>query len=74
MSRLPRITGSETIKALRDAGFQVVRIRGSHHVLKHPDGRTTVVPVHAGETLGTGLMGKILKDAQMSREEFEGLL
>jgi predicted RNA binding protein YcfA (HicA-like mRNA interferase family) len=42
--------------------------------MRHPDGRSTVVPVHAGETIGPGLLGKILKDAEMEREDFEGWL
>jgi predicted RNA binding protein YcfA (HicA-like mRNA interferase family) len=56
MSRSPRITGSELIAALESGGFSVVRIRGSHHFLRHADGRTTVVPVHSGETIGPGLL------------------
>jgi predicted RNA binding protein YcfA (HicA-like mRNA interferase family) len=46
MSKLPQLTGKTVITALRRAGFSVVRIKGSHHFLKHPDGRGTVVPVH----------------------------
>jgi predicted RNA binding protein YcfA (HicA-like mRNA interferase family) len=34
----------------------------------------TVVPVHAGETIGPGLLGKILKDVEMTAEELEGWL
>ena len=59
------------IAALRRAGFTVLRIKGSHHFLQHPDGRRTVVPVHAGETIGPGLMARILKDAEMEPEAFE---
>ena len=47
----------------------MARVKGSHHFLRHPDGRVTVVPVHAGETIGLGLMGKILKDAKMEAED-----
>jgi len=71
MPRLPRLRGREVIAALRGAGFEVLRIRGSHHFLQHPDGRRTVVPVHAGEIIGPGLLKKILKDAEMQVEEFE---
>jgi predicted RNA binding protein YcfA (HicA-like mRNA interferase family) len=71
MPRLPRLRGRQAIGALSRAGFVVVRIRGSHHFLRHPDGRVTVVPLHAGETLGPGLLSKILKDAAMDVEEFE---
>ncbi len=60
--------------SLRKAGFQVARVRGSHHLLKQPDGRITVVPVHAGEHIGPGLMNKILNDCDMTREEFASLL
>jgi len=57
------------VRALRGVGFEVIRVKGSHHFLRHADGRCTVVPVHAGETLGIGLVTKILKDADMSAEE-----
>jgi predicted RNA binding protein YcfA (HicA-like mRNA interferase family) len=50
-------------------GFREVRIRGSHHYLRHPDGRTTVVPAHAGEAIGPGLLSKILRDAEISKVE-----
>ncbi len=62
MSKLPALTGKEVVEALGRAGFSVIRTRSSHHFLRHPDGRTTVVPVHAGETIGPGLMSKILRD------------
>jgi len=74
VTRLPRPTGSDVVRALAKAGFQDVRIKGSHHFLQHPDGRSTVVPVHAGETIGPGLMGKILRDIGLSAEEFVALL
>ena len=70
MPRLPRLRGREVIAALRRAGFAVLRIKGSHHFLQHSDGRRTVVPVHAGETIGPGLLSKILKDAEMETDEF----
>ncbi len=74
MARLPRLRGKEIIAALRRAGFVVLRVKGSHHFLRHVDGRATVVPVHAGETVGPGLFIKILRDADMELEEFESWL
>ncbi len=74
MSRSSRVTGSELIGALSHVGFAVVRIRGSHHFLSHIDGRRTVVPVHSGETIGPGLLHKILRDCQISNEEISKLL
>ena len=70
MTRMPRLTGERVIRSLRKEGFEVARRRGSHVILKHPDGRSTVVPVHAGEVIGVGLMSKIQKDIGMGREHF----
>jgi predicted RNA binding protein YcfA (HicA-like mRNA interferase family) len=61
----PRLTGKQLIKALLKYGFAVARIKGSHHILKHADGRRTVVPVHGRETIGPGLLNKILKDTEI---------
>ncbi|MEO7676513.1 MAG: type II toxin-antitoxin system HicA family toxin [Verrucomicrobiota bacterium] len=58
-------------RACPHSRFQIFRIRGSHHTLRHPDGRYTVVPVHAGEIMGPGLLLKILKDAELSRDDLE---
>jgi predicted RNA binding protein YcfA (HicA-like mRNA interferase family) len=70
MPHLPRLRGRELIAVLLRAGFVVVRTHGSHHFLRHADGRATVVPVHAGETIGPGLFSKILHDTEMQSEAF----
>ncbi|MBM3947908.1 MAG: type II toxin-antitoxin system HicA family toxin [SAR202 cluster bacterium] len=74
MPRLPRVTGREVVQALERASFRVVRQRGSHLFLRHEDGRSTVVPVHAREVLGPGLLSKILRDVDMTGLEFQRLL
>ena len=74
MAKLARLTGQEVIAALKKAGFEVLRIKGSHHFIRHPDGRHTVVTVHRGETVGPGLMLKILRDCEMERDEFMKLV
>jgi predicted RNA binding protein YcfA (HicA-like mRNA interferase family) len=74
VSQLPSLTGKEIIAALQKAGFKVGRIRGSHYILIHEDGRRTVVPVHGSETIGRGLLSQILRDCQLSRQEFRDLL
>jgi len=74
MSRIPRVTGPELIFALAKAGFTVQRVKGSHHFLRHQDGRSTVVPSHSGETIGPGLLHKILRDCQMTAEQLSALL
>lgn len=42
--------------------------------MKHEDGRVVTVPVHTGKTIGRGLLRKILRDANLTREEFLALL
>ena len=74
MAKLPRLSGKKLIKALEKDGFEVLRIKGSHHFLAHPDGRRTVVPVHRNEIIGTGLMLKILRDCELERDDFLNLL
>jgi predicted RNA binding protein YcfA (HicA-like mRNA interferase family) len=74
VSRIPSLSGREVIRALELAGFSVIRQRGSHRVLRHPDGRTTVVPVHGSESIGRGLLSKILNDVEMDREQFSRYL
>lgn len=74
MTTLPSVTSKDLLAALKEAGFDVVRIKGSHHLLRHADGRVTVVPVHSGETIGPGLLSKILRDCELSREELAKLL
>lgn len=74
MSNLPVFDGKKLIKLLRRAGFEPIRTKGSHHFLRHRDGRATVVPVHGKETLGIGLFHKILKDCELTTEEFLNLI
>jgi predicted RNA binding protein YcfA (HicA-like mRNA interferase family) len=64
------ITRARDRHGVATGNFAVLRIKGSHHFMQHPDGRRTVVPVHAGETVSPGLLSKILKDAEMDVEEF----
>jgi predicted RNA binding protein YcfA (HicA-like mRNA interferase family) len=74
MSRARRVTGRQALKALQRAGFAVIRTKGSHHFLRHADGRSTVIPIHSGETLGPGLLGQILKDVEIEKADFKALL
>jgi predicted RNA binding protein YcfA (HicA-like mRNA interferase family) len=74
MTKLPRLTGTEIISALQKSGFKVIRTKGSHQLLRHDDGRATVVPVHSGETIGPGLLAKILRDCEITREQINSLL
>ncbi|WP_460753402.1 type II toxin-antitoxin system HicA family toxin [Nocardiopsis oceani] len=71
---MPSIRGGQLVKVLERSGFQVARVRGSHYVLRHPDGRGTTIPVHQGRDLAKGTLRSILKDCGISVEELQGLL
>jgi predicted RNA binding protein YcfA (HicA-like mRNA interferase family) len=62
------------VKALERAGFTIVRISGSHRVMRHPDGRTVVVPVRAGRDIAKGTLRNILAIIAMDAEDFRKLL
>lgn len=74
MPPLPMVKARELIRALEKAGFAIVRQRGSHARLEHEDGRVATVPVHPGQDIGRGLLRKILRDAELSTDEFLELL
>ena len=74
MSKLPSVTGKEVVSLLKKLGFIVERQRGSHVFLRHDDGRATVVPIHSGEAIGPGLLSKILRDVEMTKDELLKIL
>ena len=72
MSRNFQISGKKLVSKLQKMGFELVRVRGSHHRMKHPDGRVTTIPVHGNKDLPKGLMRKIIQeDLKMSIEDFQ---
>jgi predicted RNA binding protein YcfA (HicA-like mRNA interferase family) len=72
MSKLTIISPKIMVKLLNKLGFSEIRQKGSHKSFRHDDGRTTVIPFH-DEDLGRGLIRKILKDIEISTEEYETL-
>jgi predicted RNA binding protein YcfA (HicA-like mRNA interferase family) len=75
MPKLPRVTETEVLAALRRDGWHTVTQRGSHVQLRHDvkPGRVTV-PVHHGQVLRPHLLSSILKQAGLSADEFRALL
>ena len=55
-------------------GFESLRVKGSHHFLRYPDGRTTVMPIHAGETIAPGLLNSIMRQVKITRDDLLRLL
>jgi predicted RNA binding protein YcfA (HicA-like mRNA interferase family) len=70
--RLPILSGRAIIKALTKAGYEEVRQRGSHVRLWRAGKKSLTVPDH--KVVGLGLLKKILRDAELSPEEFAKLL
>jgi predicted RNA binding protein YcfA (HicA-like mRNA interferase family) len=72
MSHLKLCSGAEAVKKLQKAGWSVSRQKGSHVMMVKPGYLWTLsVPQH--KELGLGLLRKILKQAQLSVEEFNNL-
>jgi len=74
VSKLPSISGKTAIKIFIKIGYKVVRQKGSHIRLLHIDiyRRPLTVPVH--KILGKGLLRKLLRDSELSINNFIKLL
>ena len=72
--RLPAIKAKDVIRVLKFLGFIKVRTKGSHVFFRHSDGRVTLVPIHGGEDIGRGLLRQILREINVSPEEFKKFL
>ncbi len=76
MSRLPRISGKDTIQKLKGLGFEVFDQSGSHVYLHKWDAeqnnwsQRVTVPVHGNKTLKLGTLKSILRQAEVSVEQF----
>lgn len=73
MVKLITISGRKFCKLLEKIGFEKIYGKGSHVRFKHPDGRRTVVPVHGNEDLGKGLLREILKQINLTKEDYDEL-
>jgi len=75
MSELPAISGKEAVRAFEKGGFVVVRIRGSHHILKKAGVPYALsIPVHGNKSLSKGFLRKQIKEAGLTESEFVSLL
>jgi len=61
------------VKVAKKLGFQKARQRGSHARWKHPDGRSTTIPVHGNAEIGGWLFQEIIKQLGITEEEFNNL-
>jgi len=68
--KLPRVTADEVTKALGKLGFSLSRQSGSHMIYKNAQGKRVTVPYHKGEVLHPKVLKSIIKDAELSPDEF----
>lgn len=72
MSPVPAVPGRTVVRALEKLGFIVLRTRGSHVVMRHPDGRGASVPVHSGRDIPKGTLRSIMADTGLTVDEIGG--
>lgn len=75
MPKLPVVKSKDLVKALKSIGFLEHRQRStSHLVMKHNDGRRTIVPIHSNKDIPKGTLLAILKDIQITKDELIKIL
>ena len=74
MSKLPIIDAGTMERLLLALGFVLVRRKGSHAFYRHVDGRTTTVPHHPGRDPARPLIREILREIDLSPDEYQRLL
>jgi len=70
LATYPTPSGKQVVNALRKLGFTVVRIHGSHHMMKKAGSPLIPVPVHRNEPIATGTLRNIIRMAGLTAEEF----
>lgn len=72
--KLPLVDAKTLIKILELKGYEKLRQKGSHVQFKNEKGALITVPLHINRKIGRGLLRKIIRDMEMSREDFIKLL
>ena len=70
MTRLPIVKFKTMEKVLLNLGFKITRSKGAHVFYRHPDGRTTTLPNHSGRDLSRPLIREILREIEVTPEQF----
>jgi predicted RNA binding protein YcfA (HicA-like mRNA interferase family) len=70
MPPLPIITADQCIAALGRFGYEVARQKGSHVRLVCEGRKPVTVPKHKGKSLKRGTLRSILREADLSVDEF----
>lgn len=70
MSKLPLVDAKALERLLFALGFIKTRQKGSHAFYRHPDGRTTTLPHHAGRVISRPLLREILREIELTVDEY----
>jgi predicted RNA binding protein YcfA (HicA-like mRNA interferase family) len=72
MPELPILSGREVVRAFAQAGWQMVRQRGSHMILIKPGHMATLsVPDH--REIAKGTLRSLIRSSGLTVDEFTGL-
>jgi predicted RNA binding protein YcfA (HicA-like mRNA interferase family) len=76
MTKLPALKPKQVVQALLRAGFYITHQKGSHVHLRHYQKThlRVTVPYHSNFDLPPSIVNSILKQAELSKEEFIKLL
>ncbi|MGD0845056.1 MAG: type II toxin-antitoxin system HicA family toxin [Geobacteraceae bacterium] len=74
MTRLSLVDAKDLERLLLSIGFEKTRQKGSHAFYRHPDGRTTTIPHHHGRVISRPLLREILREIEITVEEYAELL
>jgi predicted RNA binding protein YcfA (HicA-like mRNA interferase family) len=73
VSKLPRVSGRECVRALEKAGYFVRRHEGSHIIMRRSEPfAQVVVPEH--KELDRGTLRAIIRQSGLTVDDFVGLL
>ena len=72
--RLPRVGAADAIRALERVGFFLARQSGSHRIYKNTEGKRVTIPYHSKQSAYPKILRSILKDADLTLEEFIELM
>jgi predicted RNA binding protein YcfA (HicA-like mRNA interferase family) len=70
---MPSGTARDFQSVARKLGFSRTRQTGSHERWNHPDGRAATIPLHGGREIGPPLFFKILRQLDITQEDFQDL-
>jgi predicted RNA binding protein YcfA (HicA-like mRNA interferase family) len=72
--KLHRVSAADAVRVLEKTGFFLARQSGSHKIYKNEEGKRATVPFHSGKELHPKILKNILRDANLTVEEFLKLM